>query len=111
MAQYKRGDVVYASVPYTDLSTIENKYVLVVLRKTDDNLTLCRITKRKKNLPNRIPIYRNDFSTGKLKISPSFVLIDKILTIHSGLVKKYVGTLKQEKMQQILKKISIMFLD
>ena len=111
MIHYEKGDVVYASIPYTDLSTIEKKYALIILRKTDDNLTLCRITKRKKNLPNRIPIYRNDFSSGGLDISPSFVLIDKIITIHTDLVKKNIGSLKPEKMQQILKKISIMILD
>ena len=110
MTQYERGDVVYASIPYTDLSAIAQKYVLIVLRKTDDDLTLCRITTREKKLPNRVPIYRNDFSSGGLKKSPSFVLIDKILTIHSNLVKKKVGSLKKEKMQQIAKEISGLFL-
>ncbi len=86
MTQYGRGDVVYASIPYTDLSKIVGKYALIVLRKTDDDLTLCRITTRRKNLPNRIPLYKEDFSSGGLSISPSFVLIDKILTIHSDLV-------------------------
>ncbi len=111
MIHYEKGDVVKAFIPYTDLSKIDKKFVLVILRKTNDDLTLCRITTTKKNLPNRIPIYRNDFSSGGLSISPSFVLIDKILTIHSGLVKKYVGSLKPEKMKEIAKKISIMILD
>lgn len=110
MTQYERGDVVYASIPYTDLTAIAQKYVLVVLRKTNDDLTLCRITTRKKSLPNRIPIYKNDFSSGGLRISPSFVLIDKILTIHSNLVKKKVGSLKQEKIKEITKEISGLFL-
>ena len=111
MTQYEKGDVVYASIPYTDLSTITEKYALVILRKTGDDIILCRITKTQKNLPNRIPIYKEDFSSGGLRISPSFVLIDNIITIESKLIKKKAGSLKSEKIQQILKKISIMILD
>ncbi len=109
MTQYERGDVVYASIPYTDLSIIKRKYALVVLRKTGDDIIICRITKTKKNLPNRIPIYKEDFSSGGLKISPSFVLIDNIMTLDSKLVKKKVGRITQEKIQQITEEIRKLF--
>ncbi len=111
MTRYKKGDVVYASIPYTDLSEIGEKYALVVLITTGEDLTLCRITKVEKNLPNRIPIYKEDFSSGGLRISPSFVLIDNFVTIHSDLVKKKVGSLKQEKIKEIAKEISTLILD
>ena len=51
-----------------------------------------------------ILITHEDFSEGKLK-KEGFIRLDKIFTIDKSLIKYKVGSLKQEKLNEILDKV------
>jgi len=103
---YKRGEIVLVPVPFSDLSTIKRRPVLVVSNTshndTSRDMTVVAITS---NLQQRgIMIETNDLLVGKLP-KPSLIRCEKIYTVEQRIVIKRIGIVSGDVLNCVTKEI------
>ena len=94
---FKQGDIVIIPFPFTDLSAIKQRPVLIISNDDHNQLTedivVCGITSNLKDTNYSVGI--DDESLLKEKIPvPSRIKVDKIFTLKQSLIKKKIGSLK-----------------
>jgi len=108
MERFVKGDVVVMPFPYTDLSTIKKRPALIIATLKGDNIILAQITKINRNDEDIISLKKSDFSFGMLK-TDSYIMPSIIFTAESLSIEYKIGKLKQEKINQIEKKLVEIF--
>ncbi|OCQ92468.1 growth inhibitor PemK [Oscillatoriales cyanobacterium USR001] len=104
MERFVKGDVVVTLFPYSDLSQTKLRPALVVAVLPGENVIVCQITSQA--IINRyvISITNTDFTIGSLsrdsKIRPEI-----IHTIERSVIGYKVGSLKPEKVEEVIKKL------
>lgn len=96
---YEQGSILLVPFPFTDLSTVKRRPVLVV-SKTSDNaknsdLITCAITSNTIKKPYSISIDNSSLTEGELPIA-SRVLISKLFTIEKSLIIKAFAKLSDD---------------
>ena len=104
MERFVRGDVVILEVPFSNLAQAKRRPSLIIKVPKGDDLIVCQITGMPYEKSVEIPIKKEDFSKGSLKVE-SYIRLDKIFSIEKSLIKYKVGSLKQEKFNEVLDKI------
>ncbi|OLS25390.1 MAG: hypothetical protein HeimC2_18470 [Candidatus Heimdallarchaeota archaeon LC_2] len=93
---YEQRDIILVPFPFTDLSTIKKRPVLVLSKTTDnelsDDLLTCAITSKHRNFPYSIAIDDRNIEEGSLPVQ-STILISKLFTIERGLVVNQIARL------------------
>jgi mRNA interferase MazF len=102
---YKRGDVVFVPFPYSSLYTIKFRPALIISNssyKSSQDVIICPITSNLLN--NGIIIAEDDFKVGsipfKSQIKPEYPFAIKV-----ALIKKRFGTLKNKKVNEVVKQL------
>lgn len=104
MEKFVKGDVLVIEYPYSDLKTYKKRPVLIIKVPKGDDIIVVQITSSSYEKSVEIPLSNNDFKQGNLN-RESFIRIDKISSIERSLIKYKLGSLKQEKFNNILDKI------
>lgn len=99
-----KGDIVIAPFPYSDFSQVKIRPTLVLAVLSGADLMLCEITTQPVRNQYVIPVSNTDFISGGLS-QDSNIRPEKITTIERRLVRYKVGRLKQEKIDEVIRKI------
>lgn len=101
MERLVSGDVVVLEFPFSDLMSYKRRPSLIINIPKGEDIIICQMTAESQEKSVEIPIRINDFINRGLK-RDSYVRIDKITTIKRTRVKYKIGSLKQEKFNEIL---------
>jgi mRNA interferase MazF len=104
MARFVSGDVVVVPFPFTDLTSAKVRPALVLAALTRGDIILCQITSQAAGHPETLGIDAGDFQTGGLHCA-SFALPHRIVTANEVCVRRAVGRLKLDKLNQIRQRV------
>jgi len=104
MEGFVKGDVVVLEFPFSNLIGLKRRPSLILKVPKGGDLIVSQITGSSYEPSLEISIKSSEFKEGKLKVD-SFLRMDKIFSIEKSLVKYKIGSLKQEKFNEILNKI------
>ncbi len=101
------GDLVVVPFPFSDLSNLKKRPALVikVLKK---DIILGQVTHKSYEKSEEVPITNKDLREGNLKLD-SYVRLTKIFTFDKSLISYKIGTLKHDKMVEIINKFQEIF--
>ena len=104
MERLVRGDVIVIDFPFSNLVQFKPRPVLIIKIPKGGDMIVNQITGSSYEEPVEIKIENKDFSKGSLK-RDSYLRLDKIFSIEKSLVKYKIGSLKHEKLNEIIDKI------
>ena len=104
MEGFVKGDVVVLEFPFSDLKSYKRRPSLIIKVPQGEDVIICQITAESQKKDVEVPISNNDFIKGSLK-RDSYVRIDKITTIKRTRIKYKIGSLKQNKFNEIISKV------
>jgi mRNA interferase MazF len=107
MARFVNGDVVVVPFPFTDLSSSKVRPALVLAAVTRGDLILCQITSQAAGHPEAVPLLATDFQPGGGLARASFALPHRVVTANESCVRRAVGRLKPEKLNQIRERVCV----
>lgn len=94
---FEQGDILIVPFPFSDLTSVRQRPVIIVSKtedneKTDDVIT-CGITSNLKDSKYSILIDNEDLESGRIP-KKSRIKVNKIFTLEKKIVKKKVGKVK-----------------
>ena len=105
---FERGDVVLIPFPFTDLSSLKQRPVLVLSHRayngSSPDFIVCGITSVLSGRPHAIPLLPTDMARGSLPLE-SRIRADKIFTLHQSLVKRRLGRVKPGVLAEVKKEL------
>ncbi|MGA3116899.1 MAG: type II toxin-antitoxin system PemK/MazF family toxin [Syntrophobacteraceae bacterium] len=104
MGRFVKGDIVVIPFPYSDLSASKKRPALVIAALDGDDVILCQITSQSISDRYGIPLNTADFRGGSLK-HPSNIRPNRLFTADGRIASYRAGTIKEEKLQEVLQKI------
>ncbi len=103
---YKQRDIVIVPFPFSDLSSIKQRPVLVLSKDKDmedsEDIITCGITSYLKEAKHSILIDNNSLELGAIP-KPSRIKVDKLFTLDKRIIKKKVAII-DKKIFEIVKK-------
>lgn len=105
MPMYEPGTVVLVNFPFTDLQSAKVRPSLVLTTRGDDVIILGIFSKVPEELREswvKLDEHSKDFSRTGLK-KTSIIKTEKITVIHRSLIRKELGNLSPELMQEVKK--------
>lgn len=109
---YPPGSVVLVPFPFTNLSGRKSRPALVVSPEGfhDEDLILCAITSQ---LPERFSEWEISLEAGDMVEErlpkKSIVKVGKLFTMHRDLIARRFGTVKEQKLREVLGKLRALF--
>jgi mRNA interferase MazF len=107
---YKRGEIVLIPVPFSDLSTVKKRPVLVISNmshnSTNSDMIVVAITSNLQQ--NGIVIETKDLLVGELP-KKSLIRCDKIYTLEQGIVIKQLGMVSESVLKDVKNNIDELF--
>ena len=104
----EQRDIVLGPFPYSDLSDMKNRPLLVIsdedYNQRREDFICCAITSNPKAHRYAIDITNADLESGSLKLD-SKVRADKVFTLKQTRIKKRFGKLSLEKSEMVVDKI------
>jgi mRNA interferase MazF len=104
LAKFVKGEIVVIPFPFSDLTQAKRRPALILAALEGDDLILCQITSQTIKDNYAISITDHDFETGGLK-KPSNVRPNRIFTADTHLVLYRVGTIKKEKLNEVIERV------
>ena len=101
MGSFAKGDVIIASLSYSDFSGSKRRPALVVAAPQGLDPVLCLITSRTRNDGYDVLIGSEDFTSGGLN-RDSAVRVCHLFTIDPTLIDYTAGVLKPEKLEEVM---------
>lgn len=101
---YNKGDIIITSLEFSDRSKSKRRPALIIANPKGNNVIILANTSKKPRSPYGITIKQEDFSQGALAHT-SYVKTNIITTLEESLLLKKVGTLRQEKIPEVEKKL------
>jgi len=103
---FEQGDILIVPFPFSDLSSIRYRPVLVLSNNSDnifsDDIIICGITSNLKDTKHSVLIDNSSLKEGNIPIT-SRIKIDKLFTIEKNLIKKKIGKLNNKTIEQVKK--------
>jgi mRNA interferase MazF len=100
MERLSIGDVVLVPFPFTDFSNRKNRPALII-SKFGADFMICAITSKFVNDEYAIEITNRDFKIGGI-LKLSYIKPNIIHTINCKIVKKKLGSLRKDKLKEVL---------
>lgn len=95
--RYEQGDIVIVPFPFSDLSSIKQRPVLVLSKNKDisssEDVVTCGITSNLRNERHSILIDNSDLEKGSIPVE-SRIKVDKLFTLNKDLIRKKVARVK-----------------
>ena len=105
---YSQGDILLIPLPFTDLSSMKQRPVLVLSKDeyngVADDLIVAAVTSNVDTKPYIVPITNSDMDEGSLKIN-SCIRADKIYTLSQDIVIKRFGRVSRETIKKTKEKM------
>lgn len=102
---YEQGDIVKVPFPFSDLSSIRKRPVLIISKNEDnkvvDDLITCGITSNLKNTKYSVEIDNEDLEKGKIPVK-SRIKIDKLFTVKKSIIEKKIAKINQETLEKVI---------
>ncbi|MEK6936719.1 MAG: type II toxin-antitoxin system PemK/MazF family toxin [Nanoarchaeota archaeon] len=103
---YERGEILIVPFPFSDLSSIKQRPVVVLSKKeynsrTEDIIT-CGITSNLKDSENSVILENKNLSKGQIPVT-SRVKVDKLFTLDKSIVRKSIGKINTVTFEEIKK--------
>lgn len=96
---YEQGEIIVVPFPFSDLSSIKQRPVLILSKNSDneasDDIITCGITSNLKNAKYSVLIANEDLEEGEIP-TKSRVKVDKLFTLDKSIIKKKVAKLNKE---------------
>ncbi len=99
-----KGDIVVLEFPFSNLIQVKRRPSLIIKVPKGEDVIVCQITGKSYEKSVEIPIKKEDFYKGNLKVE-SYIRLDKIFSIEKSLIKYKAGSLKEGKFNEIIDKI------
>ena len=103
---YKQGEIVIIPFPFSDLSAIKQRPVLILSKDFDnqntDDVLICGITSNLKESKHSILIENNNLSYGSIP-RISRIKVDKLFTLSQSIITKKVGQVNKETFEKVKK--------
>lgn len=97
--RYEQGDIVLVPFPFTDLSAIKQRPVLILSTNNYNNqaedVITCGITSNLKDQNYSVFINNENLENGELPTA-SRIKVDKLFTLNKAIIKKSIGTINKE---------------
>lgn len=101
---YEQGEIVIVPFPFTNLSGIKQRPVLILSKKeyntAAEDVITCGITSNLKNDAHSIRIDNTNLLEGKV-LAPSRIKVDKLFTLHQSIIIKRMGRLNQDTIREV----------
>ena len=101
---FEQGDILIVPFPFSDLSSIRYRPVLVLSNNSDnifsDDIIICGITSNLKDTKHSVLIDNSSLKEGNIPIT-SRIKIDKLFTIEKNLIKKKIGRINKETFEKV----------
>jgi len=104
MEGFIRGDIIVLEFPFSNLIQIKRRPSLIIKVPKGEDMIVCQITGKSYEKSVEIPIKKEDFSKGNLKVE-SYIRLDKIFSVEKSLIKYKIGSLKREKYAEIIERV------
>src|SRR3989338_3026981 len=104
MEGFVEGEVVVLEFPFSNLIKSKRRPSLIIKIPKGDDMIVCQITGKSYEKSVEIPIKKEDFQKGSLKVE-SYLRLDKIFSVEKSMVKYKVGSLKQTKFISIVNEL------
>ena len=104
MAKFVKGDIVVIPFPFSDLSQTKRRPALVISDLVGDDLILCQITSQSISDNYAISLNDKDFKSGSLK-RKSNIRPNRIFTADNHIILYKIGQVKNDKLDEVIKKI------
>jgi len=98
---YKQGEILIVPFPFSDLSGIKRRPVLI-LSKNSKDLIICGITSNLKDKKHSVLIDNSNLSEGKIP-KQSLIKVNKLFTIEESIIEKKVAKLNKETFEDVKK--------
>lgn len=102
-----KGDVVVIPFPFSDLSSNKKRPALIVATLEGDDIILCLITSSRSDIYS-LTLGDKDFKEGKLDIQ-SNIRPNRLFTADKSLISYKVGSLKENKIKEVIEKLEQIF--
>ena len=104
--KYEQGEILIVPFPFSDLSGIKQRPVLV-LSKADYNqrsedIITCGITSNIKDSEHSVLINNNNLVHGSIP-TESRIKVDKLFTLEENIVRKKIAKINEKMMEQVIK--------
>lgn len=102
--QFKQGEIAIVPFPFTDLSAVKQRPVLILsnqaYNQSSEDLITCGITSNLKDAPHSVMIDATGIETGNIpKISR--IKADKLFTINKSLIRKKIAKVNNRIMKEV----------
>ncbi len=102
--RFIKGDVVVIPFTYSDWTNAKRRPALVLAESSYDDLILCQITSQTLNDASAINLSGSDFTEGKV-FRISNIRPNKLFTADSSIVLYKIGSLKPQKLDEVIDNI------
>ena len=109
--KYKQGDIVIVPFPFSNLSSIKQRPVLIISKTSyndnSEDLITCGLTSNLNNTKNSVLIENVNLEEGEIP-RKSIIKVDKLFTINKSIVKRKLGRVNKlilEKVKEELIKL------
>ena len=104
--KFKQGDILIVPFPFSDLSSVKQRPVVVLSKSSDndssDDIITCGITSHLKDSKHSVLIENSNLEEGTIPFR-SRIRVDKLFTIEKSIVKKKVGRLDRKTFDSVRK--------
>jgi mRNA interferase MazF len=103
---FEQGDILIVPFPFSDLSSIKQRPVLVISKtihnKNTEDIITCGITSNLKDVKHSILINNNNLESGQIP-TQSRIKVDKLFTLDRSIVKKRIAKLNNTTINKVKK--------
>jgi len=101
-----KGDIIIIDFPYSNLVHYKRRPAIVIKIPKGEDIIVCQITGSSSEESTELVLKESDFQQGSLK-RQSYIRVDKIFSVEKLMINYKVGSLRQEKFNEILEKICL----
>jgi len=106
---FKQGEIVIVPFPFSDLSTIKQRPVLILSKNLDneksEDIITCGITSYLKDSSYSVEIENKDLIEGEIPVK-SRIKIDKLFTLDKNIIKKKIGRINETAFNKVKKEFT-----
>ena len=103
---YNQGDIIIVPFPFSDLSAIKQRPVLILSKDVDnqfsEDIITCGITSNLKNANYSVLINNEDLKEGLIP-RPSRIKLDKLFTVKKEIIIKKVARVNNQTLKKVKK--------
>ncbi len=111
--KYRQGDVILVPVPFTNLKEAKQRPALIISNDDHNNkvedVVICGITSNIKEEDFSINLEQKDMEEGKIYFF-SRIKVDKIFAIHKDIIKKKIGKVNKNILDETKRELKKLFL-